>query len=667
MKFNILMVDDDIDYLRTLAKTIKKSIGDSNIETIASPKEALEKITSNTNLLILNTQMPELDSFELVTKIKENTQTKDIPVMFITATQTDEESIDKAYKIGVIDFLRKPVKTQKIINKIKYYKLLHDKEREIQKERDFMTKVMNSTKCPIFLTDGKKTLFANKTFMEFFGHDDLASFNKSYPNIGEVFIKRDGLIYNNEDNGWIDTFKSQDNNKVAILNQNNEEYVFTIQDTLLKEDGVHVVLLNDITQELQHEKELERLLYIENLTNLPNRTKLIEDLRNKDVGIKSVAIIDINSFKEINDFYGFRTGDKILKGIAQLILEEISKYKELTLYKFPADTYCIANTKSGKRYFTKIVKDIVQTIDKKVFNIYPHEIDTRATAGISFSKKGNKLITADLALQAAKNDHKEYLVFYDELDNLQEYENNMVWAKKLKNAIAKDDMIVYYQPLVNNKTLKVDKYECLVRMIEGDKVVSPFFFLDVSKKSNQYTKLTKIVIEKACKEFENLPFEFSVNVSYEDIEDEDFLPFIREKMALYNVANKIVFEILEDEGIKNYEILINFINEVKALGSKVAIDDFGSGYSNFEHLLKMNIDYLKIDASLIKNIVTDENSYKVTKTIIEFAKNLNMKTIAEYVENKEIFQIVKDLGADYSQGYHFSAPINKPDMYSINK
>ena len=130
----------------------------------------------------------------------------------------------------------------------------------------------------------------------------------------------------------------------------------------------------------------------------------------------------------------------------------------------------------------------------------------------------------------------------------------------------------------------------------------------------------------------------------------------------YNVAQKVVFEILEDENVKNYNLLISFIDEIKELGCKVAIDDFGSGYSNFEHLLKMNVDYLKIDASLIKNIATDENSYKITKTIVEFAKSLNLLTIAEYVENKEIFELTKQLGVDYSQGYYFSAPIADPSL-----
>lgn len=99
------------------------------------------------------------------------------------------------------------------------------------------------------------------------------------------------------------------------------------------------------------------------------------------------------------------------------------------------------------------------------------------------------------------------------------------------------------------------------------------------------------------------------------------------------------------------------------MGCKVAIDDFGSGYSNFEHLLKMDIDFLKIDASIIKNIAKDESSYKITKTIIEFAKSLNLKTIAEYVENEEIFKIARSLGVDYSQGYYFSPPIDSPEKY----
>ena len=314
--------------------------------------------------------------------------------------------------------------------------------------------------------------------------------------------------------------------------------------------------------------------------------------------------------------------------------------------------------------FEVLVVDIHNLLDKKVFYEDEHEIDVSVTTGITFSTKNNKLITADIALQTAKKEHKNHLVFYDELDSFKEYQSNMEWTKKLKNALDKDNIIVYFQPLVNNTTMKVDKYECLVRMVDGDKIISPFFFLEVSKKANQYSKITKTVIEKSFKEFENLPFEFSVNVSYEDIEDPEFLEYVKKQLSIYGVANRVVWEILEDEGIKNYDVLFDFTSEVKKLGCKVAIDDFGSGYSNFEHLLKMDIDYLKIDASLIKHVATDENSYQVVKTIMEFAKSLSLKTIAEFVENEEIFNVVKDLGATYSQGYFFAPPVAKPDIYT---
>ena len=341
--------------------------------------------------------------------------------------------------------------------------------------------------------------------------------------------------------------------------------------------------------------------------------------------------------------------------------QHIKISKSLKLYKFPSDTYCITYSKDKKEEFITLIKEIIDTIYKKVFTFEHYEIDIRISAGISFSDKNNKLITADIALQAAKKNHKDYLVFFEELDKFQEYENNILWTKKLKTAFINDNIEVFFQPIINNKTLNVDKYECLVRLKDDGKIISPFFFLDISKKSNQYTKLTRIVIEKSFKKFQNLPFEFSANISYDDIENADFLDFIKEMLQKYNVANRVVFEILEDENVKNYNLLIDFIDEIKNLGCKVAIDDFGSGYSNLEHLLKMNVDYLKIDSSIIKNVAKDENSYKITKTIVDFAKSLNLKTIAEFVENEEIYNIIKDMGADYSQGYYFSAPLAEPN------
>jgi EAL domain-containing protein (putative c-di-GMP-specific phosphodiesterase class I) len=186
--------------------------------------------------------------------------------------------------------------------------------------------------------------------------------------------------------------------------------------------------------------------------------------------------------------------------------------------------------------------------------------------------------------------------------------------------------------------------------------------LDISKKACLYKDITKNVIEKSFKEFENLDYEFSINISYEDINDPTFLIYIEEMLKKYQVSKRLTWEILENENIKNYDVLICFIKAVKKLGCKVSIDDFGTGYSNFEHLLKMDVDCLKIDASLIKNIVKDKTSYKIVETIIKFAKNLNLKTVAEFVENKEIFELVNKLDIDFSQGHYISEPLEKPNF-----
>lgn len=528
-------------------------------------------------------------------------------------------------------------------------------ETELEIQKEVNSHVMDLSNDPIILTDGNKILYSNSKFYKVLEDCDM-SYKTNFRELKEHLVKEDGISLENLD--LEDILDKQI--KVQMKNCHHKTYTFVLKCHHLHKANRYLIYFNDVSLELEYEQDKHKLLYTDMLTSLPNRIKLIEELKNGDIDVKSMAIIDIDSFKEINDFYGNKIGDALLFNISSIIKNEIKNYKYLNLYKFPADIYCITNLDSNQDKFIEIISDIVKCIDKKTFDIEHNEIDTRVKAGISFSHKNNKLITADLALQAAKKESKEFLVFYDKLDNLQEYKNNIEWTKKIKQALEKDNIIVYFQPLINNETLKVEKYECLVRMIDDNKIISPFFFLDISKKSNQYHKITKVVIEKSCIAFDKLNYEFSVNISYEDINEPGFLEFIKSMFEKYNIKDKIVFEILEDQSIKDYNVLIDFISNVKKLGCKIAIDDFGSGYSNFEHLLKMEVDYLKIDASLIKNIAKDNNSYKVTKTVIEFAKSLNLKTIAEFVENEEIFQLIKGLGSNYSQGYYFSAPMESP-------
>lgn len=178
----------------------------------------------------------------------------------------------------------------------------------------------------------------------------------------------------------------------------------------------------------------------------------------------------------------------------------------------------------------------------------------------------------------------------------------------------------------------------------------------MQKKTKLYSHITQEVIHQACNTFKDREEAFSINLSIDDIKDSNTVQEIIKTIIKTNTASRIIFEILESEGIENYEEVVNFITQIKALGAKIAIDDFGTGYSNFEHILKLNVDYIKIDGSLIKGIQQDKKHKIIVETIVDFAKKVGSKTIAEFVSDEEIFKNIKEIGVDFSQGYFTGKP-----------
>ncbi len=219
-------------------------------------------------------------------------------------------------------------------------------------------------------------------------------------------------------------------------------------------------------------------------------------------------------------------------------------------------------------------------------------------------------------------------------------------------------MLIAFQPIYNNFQGKVEKYEVLVRLKYKDKIFYPDEFLQISKKIKKYKALTKIIIQKTFEYFADKDFEFSINLSMEDIIDEEIRQYLYEEIVNNNVQNKLVIELVETEAINNYEAFTNFIKQIKKLNCKIAIDDFGSGYSNYDYIIKLSdyIDYLKIDGTLITDIDTNKKTQLLVGTLKFLCDSLKIRTIAEYVENKEIFEFIKAMNISYSQGYYIGKP-----------
>lgn len=399
---------------------------------------------------------------------------------------------------------------------------------------------------------------------------------------------------------------------------------------------------------------IEFQFYNDSLTSLYNRKKLIEELDQKTNS--TLMIINIDSFQQINDLYGNEIGDIVLKEYALLLKDTIQN--DCSLYRLHADEFAILFTQHlDLTEIEKFALYITDTTAKHEFKIDEQTIiSIDSTVGISYGE--DLLLTnADIALKFAKKEKKKYLVYQSSMRAEHEYEQNIKWTKRIKHAIENDLIEPLFQPIVCCKTKEIVKYEALMRMKdENGDYIAPIHFLELAKKNKLYADLTKIVINKSFDKFIDNKHSVAINLSVEDILNIEIIDLIIKRLEETNIGNKITFELIESEGIENFEQVIVFIKKVKAYGCQIAIDDFGTGYSNFEYLMKLNVDFIKIDASMIKNIDVDANSLLVTETIIDFAKKMNIQTIAEFVHAKSISDKITEINIDYAQGYYFGAP-----------
>jgi diguanylate cyclase (GGDEF)-like protein len=403
----------------------------------------------------------------------------------------------------------------------------------------------------------------------------------------------------------------------------------------------------------QNEK-LYYQLYTDRLTSLKNRKALLRDIENIKKPV--LVVVDIDAFKGINDLYGEHIGNLVIKAVSE-ILKKLVLYKSCKLYRIGADQFALLKeAEFDIKRCEETISDIILAVNYKPLDIIDYDITIRVnvTVGVS-QEKYNTLESADMALKKAKTERLKYVIYTEDCSLDKEYRNDVEWTKIIERAIESNNVVMYFQPIVDSDE-KIVKYEALIRIVDGEMIYAPIHFLDIAKKVKFYQDLAKIVIQKSFAKAHELQVNININLSIEDVINVDLIKYIEDELKDKNIAHLITFELLENESIKDYIKVISFIDKMTAMGCRIAIDDFGSGYSNFEYLLKFKPNYLKIDGSLVKNIHTDKNSLLIVKTINQFAHSLGMKTVAEFVHCQEVFDILQELNVDEYQGYYFSPP-----------
>lgn len=449
-------------------------------------------------------------------------------------------------------------------------------------------------------------------------------------------------------------------NEIQNISQKNDLSLRANVNTNIEEIGS---LQNSFNQLLKTTKyyydKLIDSLFIDSLTKVPNFIKLQQDIQ-KIVKPFGFVLIDIQNFKQLNNFYGIDVGDYVLKELAQT-LQHLYK-NEATLYRINADRFAYL---FDKNIDIDAVKKIIQSIHEMKFTIQYSDITIKIRASLLNDEKQHTVEKAELALELAKKTRQDCIAYDKSLHLEDKYMQHILWTNKIEEALKNEQFVPYFQPIKSVASGKFEKYETLVRLVDNDEVYTPDYFLEVSIQANSYPQITQMLIEKAFEYFEqnDLGIKFSLNLAFEDILNKTTTSLLLEKLKNYKQSQNVIIELLETQEISDYDILNDFINQIKQFGAKIAIDDFGSGYSNFNYILKLNIDIVKLDSSLIENIDNDKQAYTVVKNVTQTLQKLGFEVIAEKVHSAEIEKILTEIGVDYLQGYH----IGKPTKNIINQ
>lgn len=409
---------------------------------------------------------------------------------------------------------------------------------------------------------------------------------------------------------------------------------------------------NDITKMVEQQQRIIKQTTDE-LTKLPNRIKLFEDINKAKC--PNIAIINVDNFSKINHFYGFEIGNLLLKELA-LEFSNLINPSSSAVYRLSADNFVILADNESVKTFHIFIESLIKKLHSRYFLSKEQKMTVRLSCGLSYGKT-QLLSRAEEALREAKARNVFWLA-YDEKSEEKHKENfNMLYT--LSKAIENETIFPYYQAIVDLKTGAVVKYECLMRLKdEKGNIYTPDHFLEIAKKSKYYELLTRIVAKNALKDFSNRSEDISLNISVEDVANKETVSFLEDAIKGFKNPSRISFELTETEMITDYHEVILFIEKFKSLGVKVCIDDFGSGYSNFAYIAQFKAYCLKIDGSLISKIATDSITYRVVKAINDFAKSMDLYTVAEFVADENINALVKELGVDFAQGYFYAKPLS---------
>lgn len=409
-------------------------------------------------------------------------------------------------------------------------------------------------------------------------------------------------------------------------------------------------LLYDSLEETMIELKSQKM--VDESTKLFNRNKLFEDMNT--YGYDKLALIKINNY-EINYYYSKLQKASFYQAISSFFEKYFSGQN--IVYKLDGPIFAVAaGCLMKEEVFINQLKLLENYILRNTLLIDGISYQVNTSIAVCLEKE-SLMEKAILVLNYIDKKDIHYMVY----DKNKVFEYNVGVSiditKKIKHAINNNGIIPYFQGIIDNRTKKIIKYEALVRLIDEDKTVYlPSQFLPIAKESGLYEEVQFIMINKIFDKIDETNKEISLNLLYSDILNPKLNALVFSRLKSSKYPKCCVFEILETQQITDYSEVEVFIEKVHSFGGKIAIDDFGNGYSNLTRFIDLKLDYIKLDGSIIRDINTKETAKYIVEAVVGFAQKINVQTIAEYVWSKDVFDTISKIGINYSQGFYFSKP-----------
>lgn len=564
---------------------------------------------------------------------------------------------------------------------------LSDQALELQIEKNFIDNILNSAQVIILTIDSKRRIKSMNQFAEHLtGYRECDLIGKKFTSLIHDYDAKEYIR-----SSIVQVIHSQKNTfqfECPIYSLKGAElYVSWFLSPLMVEDNdfqkvpeILVVGL-DLTDRRKYENQLTWLAEHDPLTSLYNRRKFEKELEQAIVMAdrfnhsSAIIFFDIDQFKYVNDSSGHQVGDELLIKVAEKL--RAATRKTDIVARFGGDEFMILAPNITQNHAESLVQKICHDMTTVVITQGNEQHRVTVSAGLLMFPEQDctaqdLLATADVAMYRAKEAGRGgwRLASPEDINRL-EIKNRVNWKAKIEKALEEQRFRLYFQPIMRIDDKTISHYECLLRMIDvNGEIVPPGLFIEIAEHTGLILQLDKRVIELAfiqqaqlLKNRSNVVL--SINLSGEMLSNPEAFNIISSLLKLYRLeARHFIFEVTETQAVTNLQAAHDFIKQIKSIGGSFALDDFGVGFSSMNYLKQLPVNYLKIDGSFVKNIVDCREDQLFVKAINSVGQGMGIKTIAEFVENEAILEILRDLGIDYAQGYGIGKPMAYPQFHT---